>query len=315
MKKLFKKIIVYTLIFCEMFQVTGVYALTKEENVYAKLNESGDVKSISVSEHLFDYNGNKISDRSNLKDINNINGNEKFIQNGEDLLWETSGDNIYYKGSYEKELPISVNIKYFLDGEEKNVNDMLGKKGNIKIILNYQNNAYKNMNINGKIEKIFVPYAIVTTSILNDNDNKNIKVTNGKIIDNGISSVVMAISSPGLYDSLKLNDLTNINEVEITYDTECFELNSIYSVATTSLFDDDNLDMFGEINDLYKSIDLLQSNMDTIVEASKKLSDGSNQMDAGITELNSKIQELTKKYEYYRSKDKDTLKEELINII
>ena len=315
MKKLFKKIIVYTLIFCEMFQVTGVYALTKEENVYAKLNESGDVKSISVSEHLFDYNGNKISDRSNLKDINNINGNEKFIQNGEDLLWETSGDNIYYKGSYEKELPISVNIKYFLDGEEKNVNDMLGKKGNIKIILNYQNNAYKNMNINGKIEKIFVPYAIVTTSILNDNDNKNIKVTNGKIIDNGISSVVMAISSPGLYDSLKLNDLKNINEVEITYDTECFELNSIYSVATTSLFDDDNLDMFGEINDLYKSIDLLQSNMDTIVEASKKLSDGSNQMDAGITELNSKIQELTKKYEYYRSKDKDTLKEELINII
>ena len=148
MKKLFKKIIVYTLIFCEMFQVTGVYALTKEENVYAKLNESGDVKSISVSEHLFDYNGNKISDRSNLKDINNINGNEKFIQNGEDLLWETSGDNIYYKGSYEKELPISVNIKYFLDGEEKNVNDMLGKKGNIKIILNYQNNSYKNMNIN-----------------------------------------------------------------------------------------------------------------------------------------------------------------------
>ena len=315
MKKILKKILAYTLIFCELFQATGVYALTKEENVYAKLNESGDVKSVSISHHLYDYNGNKINDKSNLKDIKNINGNEKFTQNGENLLWETNGDNIYYKGTYEKDLPISVNVKYYLDGEEKNVNDILGKKGNIKIVLNYKNNSYKNMNINGKIEKIYVPYAIVTTSILNNNDNKNIKVTNGKIINNGISSVVMAISSPGLYESLRVDALKNIDEVEITYDTDCFELSSIYSVASTSLFDDNNLDMFGEINDLYKSINLLQSNMDTIVEASKKLSDGSNQMDTGITELNSRIQELTKKYQYYRSQDKNTLKEELINII
>ncbi|MCI6002212.1 MAG: hypothetical protein MRZ37_03600 [Tenericutes bacterium] len=315
MKKILKKILAYTLIFCELFQATGVYALTKEENVYAKLNESGDVKSVSFSEHLYDYNGNKINDKSNLKDIKNINGNEKFTQNGENLLWETNGDNIYYKGTYEKDLPISVNVKYYLDGEEKNVNDILGKKGNIKIVLNYKNNSYKNMNINGKTEKIYVPYAIVTTTILNNTDNKNIKVTNGKVIDNGVSSVITAISSPGLYESLKLDDLKNINKVEITYDTESFELNSIYSVATTSLFDDNGLEMFSEVNNLYKSISLLQSNMDTIVDASKKLSDGSSQMNAGITELNTKIQELIKKYQYYRNQDRNALKEELIKIV
>ena len=315
MKKIIKKIIVYTLIFCELFQTTEVYALTKEENVYAKLNESGNVKNISVSEHLYDYNGNKINDKTSLKDIENVNGNEKFTQNGENLLWETSGNNIYYRGQYEKDLPIGVNVKYYLDGEEKNVNDILGKKGNIKIVLNYINNSYKKMSINGKSEKIYAPYTIITTSILNNNDNKNIKVTNGKIIDNGVNSVVVAISSPGLYESLKVKELKSINEVEITYDTDCFELNSIYSVATTDLFNDNNLDMLDEMNKLYKSINLLQSNMDTIVEASKKLSDGSNQMDAGITELNNRIQDLTKKYQYYRSQDKNTLKEELINII
>ena len=58
------------------------------------------------------------------------------------------------------------------------------------------------MNINGTSEKIYVPYAIVTTTILNNTNNKNIKVTNGKIINNGQSSVITAISSPGLYDSL-----------------------------------------------------------------------------------------------------------------
>ena len=315
MKKLLKKILAYTLIFGELFQTTGVYALTKEENVYAKLNATGDVNSISISEHLYDYKDNIIKDKTNLKDIKNINGNEKFTQNGNDLLWETNGNNIYYKGTYEKDLPISLNVKYYLDDKESNVNDILGKKGHIKIVLTYHNNSSKNMNINGHIEKMYVPYAIVTTSILNNNDNKNIKITNGKIIDNGVSSVVMAISSPGLYESLKLNELKDINEVAISYDTDCFELNAIYSVATTSLFDDNNSFMFDEINNLYKSINLLQSNMDTIVDASKKLSDGSNQMDAGITELNNHIQELTKKYQYYRNQDINTLKEELIKII
>ena len=144
------------------------------------------------------------------------------------------------------------------------------------------------MNINGRTEKMYVPYAIITTSILNNADNKNIKVTNGKIIGNGVNSVITAISSPGLYESLKIDDIKDINKVEITYDTSNFELNSIYSVATTSLFDNSNLDIFGEINNLYKSINLLQSNMD---------------------------QELTQKYKYYRNQDQNTLKEELIKII
>lgn len=315
MKKIFKKLLAYTLIFCELFQATGVYALTKDETVYAKLNETGELESASLTEHLYNYSGKTISDKTSLDSIKNINGNETFKQNNNNLVWETNGNDIYYQGTYTKDLPISLDVKYYLNGEEKNVNDILGKNGKIKIVLTYKNNSFKNMNINGKTEKMYVPYAIITTSILNNTDNKNIMVTNGKIVDNGVNSVITAISSPGLYESLKIDDIKDINKVEITYDTSDFELNSIYSVATTSLFDNSNLDMFGEINNLYKSISLLQSNMDTIVEASKKLSDGSNQLDAGITELNNKIQELTQKYKYYRNQDQNTLKEELIKII
>ena len=315
MKKMFKKFISFTLMFCMLFQTTGVYALTKDESVYVNLNENGEVQNTSVREHLKDYNGNTINDKTILNNIKNINGNEKINQDGEDLIWKTTGNDIYYQGTYNKDLPISLSVKYYLNGEQKNVNEMLGKKGNIKIVLTYDNKLYKNMNINGKSEKMYVPYVILTTTILNNNDNNNIKVTNGKVIDNGINSVVMGLSSPGLYESLKLNKLRNINKVEISYDTESFELNTIYSIATTNLFNDNSLDMFGEVNNLYKSIDLLQSNMNTIVDASKKLSDGTSQMDMGITELNNKIQQLTKKYQYYRNQDRNTLKEELIKIV
>ena len=314
MKKMIKKVLAYILVIGELFQATGVYALTKEETVYAKLDEKGDIKNVSISEHLYDYKDNLIKDKSILKDIKNINGNEKFSKDGNDLLWETKGNDIYYKGMYEKELPIDVDVKYYLDGKESNVNDILGKKGKIKIELNYKNKAYKFININGTMEKIYVPYMIATTSILNNSDNKNIKVTNGKIIDNGLSSIVMAISSPGLYESLKIDKLREMNKVVITYDTDYFELNSIYSVATTDMFDE-KIDMFSDINNLYSSINLLQSNMDTIVEASRKLSDGSKQMNIGITELNNKVQELSKKYGYYRNQDINVLKEDVIKII
>ena len=315
MKRIIKKVIVCTLILSGLFQTTGVYALTKDESVYVKLNENGDVQSTSITEHLNDYSGNIINDKTTLNNIKNINGSEKFNLEGNDLIWETKGNDIFYQGIYNKDLPISIDVKYYLDGEEKTVNEMLGKKGNIRIDLTYKNNSYKNMNINGKSEKMYVPYMIVTTTLLNNDDNKNISVTNGKVIDNGVGSIVMAMSTPGLDESLKLNDLKDFNKVEINYYTESFELNSIYSVVTTSLFDDNSLDMFGEVNNLYKSIDLLQSNMDTIVGASKELSNGTSQMNEGITQLNTRVQELTKKYQYYRSIDKNTLKEELIKIV
>ena len=288
MNKIFKKFIAYILLICELFQATGVYALTKEESVYVKLNEKGEVESTSVTEHLFNYNGNTINDKTILNNIKNINGNEKYSQKGNDLIWETNGSDIYYQGSYSKDLPVSLSVKYYLDGKEKNVNEMLGKKGNIKISLTYKNNAYKMMNINGQNEKIYVPYGIVTSTIISNTDNKNIKVTNGKIIDNGIGSVVMAVSLPGLYETLKASDLKDLSNVEITYDTDSFELNSIYSVATTNLFDDINLNSLNAINDINSSIQVLHD---------------------------SNIKELLEKYQYYRNQDKNALKEQLLKIL
>ena len=312
--KFLKKCLVYSLIIGELFSTTSVYALTKEESVYVKLNQDGTKKSMTISEHLFDYSGNKINDKSSLMDIKNINGDEKFTKNGNNIVWESNGNDIYYQGTSDKELPVSMSVTYYLDNKEMDVNDMLGKKGHVKIVLSYQNNLSKNVNINGKIEKIYAPFMIVTTSILNNSDHQNIKVTNGKVVDNGVTSIVVCLTSPGLYESLKVNELKNLNKVEISYDTESFELNSIYSVASSNMFDND-LDLFGNINDLYKKINLLQSNMNEIVEASKKLSEGSNTMSDGIGLLNGKIEELTKKYNYYRNQDKETLKEELIRII
>lgn len=316
MKKILKKLFAYTLIASILTQTVGVYALTKEESVYVKLKETGEINEVSVSEHLYDYASKTIKDKSILNDIKNIDGNSSFKTDDDGIVWETKGDNIYYQGTYNKTLPIDVSVKYYLDGEEKNVKDMLGKKGKVKIVLTYTNNSFKYMKINGKTEKIYVPYAVVTTSILNNIDNKNISVINGKIIDNGIGSTVVAIASPGLYESLKVDELKNLDKVEITYDTDNFELSSIYSVATTDLFNNTSFtDAFGKVNDLYKNINLLQSNMDTIVSESHELSSGANQMNEAITVFNNKVQSVTDKYKHIRTADKEELKSEFLEAL
>lgn len=316
MNKVLKKFLAYTLILCELFQTVGVYALTKEESVYVKLKENGEINNISISEHLYGFIGDTINDKSILRDIKNIDGNSSFKIDGNNIIWKTNSDNIYYQGSYKYELPIEVSVKYYLNGEEKEVKDILGQKGKIKIELTYKNNSYKYLKINGKLEKLYVPYAIVMTSILSNIDNKNIGVTNGKIIDNGIGSTVVAVASPGLYESLKIDELKGFDKIEVTYDTDNFELSSIYSVATTDLFSNSGItDAFGKVNDLYKNINLLQTNMDKIVSTSKELSNGAAQMNEGISAFNQKVQNITDKYKHLRNADKEEIKSELIKII
>lgn len=314
MRKSVKRALVCILISSLIF-TTKVYATTKEESVYAKLESDGSVNNIVVSEHLYDITKNKVNDKTKLFDLKNLNSNNSFNKEGDNLVWKTDGSDIYYQGTYKGDLPIDVSVKYYLDGKEKNIDEILGKKGKVRIVLKYKNNYSKKMNINGTKKDIYVPYMIVTTSILNNADNKNIKVTNGRIVDNGVSSIVIALSSPGLYESLNIDDLKDINKVEISYETDKFELNPIYSVATIDIIEDKELGIFNEVNSLYKKIDELQNNMDKIVSASKKLSNGTTAIDNGVTELNNNLKELVKKYEYYRNQDQNTLKEQLIKIV
>ena len=312
MKKNVKKLLICLLV-TSLF-TTNVYAITKEESVYAKLESDGSVNNVIVSERLYDITKDKVNDKTGLYDIKSLNDNN-FKQNGNDLVWETKGEDVYYQGTYKKDLPINVNVKYYLNGEEKKVKDIIGKSGKIKIVLNYKNKNSKKMKINGKTEDIYVPYMIVTTSIFNHIDNKNIKVSNGRIVDNGVSSIVIALSSPGLYESLNFDSLKDMDKTEISFETSKFELNPIYLLATTDIINDKDLNIFDEVNDLYDKVDELQSNMDKIVSASKKLSYGTTAIDNGVTELNKNLKLLVKKYEYYRNQDQNKLKEQLIKIV
>ncbi|MBQ4030716.1 MAG: hypothetical protein II625_03065, partial [Bacilli bacterium] len=315
MKRIFNKLVTWSLVLSLTFEATPVWALSKDETIYAKLNSNGSTNSVTVSEHLNDNGSMEIIDRSHLNNINNINGDETYTKDGDKLVWEAKGNDIYYEGNTSENLPIEMNVKYYLNDEEMSVNDMLGKAGKVRIVLNYKNNKVNYVPVNGKIETLYTPFVVATTSLLSNTDNKNIKVTNGRVIDNGVTSVIVAISSPGLYESLNIEELKDLDKVEISYDTEYFELNSIYSVATSKILEDNDLDILNNVKDLYSSIGLLQDNMDKLVDASSKLKDGSSMIANGTNELYNATNKITSTYFNYRNMDKNSLKKEITKII
>ena len=81
----------------------------------------------------------KYNDRTNLKDIVNVNGDERFDLIDNSLTWSSKGEDIFYKGTSTKSLPIKTTIKYYLDGKEYTSKELTGKSGKIKIVIEYEN--------------------------------------------------------------------------------------------------------------------------------------------------------------------------------
>ena len=262
---------------------SNTMALTKNETVYGKLNSNGSVKSMYVNEQILNKNKeNELKDYSELKDILNINGNEEYTIKDGNIIWKSKGNDIFYQGKYEKELPITVNATYKLNGKTMNVEDMLGKEGKVEIKLQYKNTDVHYRTINGKKEKLYTPFVVTFATIVDSTNNSNIEVSSGKVISTGKKNVIVGIATPGLYESLDLNSLKNMNSITISYETKNFELSSMYSAVTPKILDNDDLKMFNKLDSLYNDSDKLQENMNLIDQSTQKIKNGSNLLKSSL---------------------------------
>ena len=270
-----------------------VFALTKDETVYSKLNSDGSVKKTVVSEYLKNTD-DKITDKTDLKNILNLNGTEKYKLDGTNLVWDAKGKDIYYQGETNKELPVSLSIEYKLDGKKIELKDLLGKKGNVEITLNYINHDVHEVLVNGRYETLYTPFVVTMGTTISNTNNSNIKVTNGRVVSNGKNSVVVALASPGLSESLDTNKLKDFDKITISFDTKSFELSSIYSVISSKLINKDDLDVFHKFDSMYSKIDTLSNSSKQLVEGANKLYNGTLQLQAGLNNsINSTANTLT----------------------
>ena len=117
----------------------SVFAMTKNETIYSTLNYNGVIKKTTINTRLSDLEKGSIVDYTKLDDIKNINGREKFSLDSGTLTWKSTGKDIFYQGKTDKQLPIEVNIKYYLNNKEVKPEDIKGKKGKIIKTLRAEN--------------------------------------------------------------------------------------------------------------------------------------------------------------------------------
>ena len=261
---------------------------TKDETVYVLAGADGSVQKIIVSDWIKNALGAaSITDSTGLSDIENVKGNESYTISGNAKVWDAQGNDIYYRGNIEKELPVGMTVTYTLDGKKVSADEIAGKTGKVSIRFDYDNRQYEMVKIDGKEEKIYVPFAMLTGMLLDNEHFRNVEVTNGKIINDGDRTAVVGIALPGLQENLGISkDKLNIPDyVEITADASDFSFGMTVTFATNELFNNFNTSKFDSVDDLTGSIGELSDGM-------KQLLDGSSALYGGLTTLLDKSKEL-----------------------
>lgn len=286
--KVISKIISGTLL-CSMVGYTlPVFAYTKDETVYSKMDSNGKNYKTIVSTHIKNTeNADLINDLSDLLNVKNTSGDETYTQDGNKFVWNANKNDIYYQGESSKELPIECNVKYELDGKELSANEIAGKSGKVKITLQYTNKEERTVDINGKKVKMYVPFVVVAGTIIENENARNIEVSSGKVVDDGSKTVIVGMAMPGLQESLGLSDdeVEIPSNVEITMDATNFETSSIMSYVTPKVLEEDDLKVFDNLDEIYGKVNTLQTSMNQIQDGANTLKDGTTQLATGANTL------------------------------
>lgn len=261
----------------------------KDETVYVIANAEGSVKKIIVSDWIKNsLNEKNLKDKSELKDIKNVKGDESYVMDSDNMrVWNADGADIYYQGTISKELPVDLKVSYKLDGKAVSADEIAGKSGKATIRFDYVNKQYSEVTIDGKTEKIYVPFVMLTGLMLDNDVFTNVEVSNGKLINDGDRTVVAGFALPGLKENLAL-DSSKIeipDYVEVTADVKNFSLTTTLTLATNSLFNEFDTSKLNTADDLQAQLNELTSGM-------SKLIDGSSELYGGLTTLLSKSKEL-----------------------
>lgn len=251
---------------------------TTGHTVYIFSNEEDTIKKIVATDDILDH----IKDPSLKQDAN--------------LL------------SLEKELPISIKTTYYLNGKKINKKELTGKTGELTIRYDYINQQSETVLINGKNEQVYVPYAMISGAILDDENFSNVTISNGKIIDDGNHTILLGLALPGLQENL-LPDNKDINipsSLEVHATIKNYQPIETISMATNKVFHEVEFDGHNDFtkieeslhklddamnqliegsSQLYKGLSLLDENSDTLAAGVEMLCQGSVQLSDGTSQL------------------------------
>lgn len=214
----------------------------KNEMVYIILDKTGKKQKVIVNDRIINKQClDEIKDLTSLDNLKLIKGDATFTKDLNNVTWNANKEDIYYTGETDKEIPVTISIKYYLNENEVTYEQLQGKSGKVTIRFDYTCNQSEIVKINNEDKTIYVPYLIISGVAFNNAKTANITSQNGKVIDDGKNSFVVGCAIPGLKEDLEIEDLNIPTYFEISMDAVDFNMDTTFSVATNQFMNGINL--------------------------------------------------------------------------
>lgn len=225
--------------------------IQKDENVYAILNQDGQVNHIYVVNSFEVGSEATITDYGDYESLRNLtNTNELLVQNGK-INSTISKGRFYYQGNLvSKALPWNIEINYKLDSQEIDPADLIGQSGEVELSIKVSQNKEVG-------EEFFNHYSMQISTSLDGDKFYNITAEDATVANAGNNKSINFTLLPG-------NEKTFIIKAEV----ENFELNPI------------------QFNGVLLAMDISLDGVDGITEDFTKLTDGIQELNNGVVKLN-----------------------------
>lgn len=251
---------------------TPIFATSKEENIYTNLDNNGNIEDIYVVNTFLLDEDSKIIDYGDYTNLRNLSGSEEIEINDTMVTVNGKKGKNYYQGKLQtNNIPWTINVKYYLNGEEISCNDLAGKSGELEIGISVKQN--KNVN-----ETFFKNYLLQVNLSLDTEKCKNIQADGA------------TLANVGSKKQLTYNILAGSEkEISIKSDVTNFELKdgiSFNGVLMSMAID--NFDT-SVIND---KVSLLKTGVEKLNTGANKLKTGSEKYKSGISEFANKVKDL-----------------------
>ncbi|MGN1165741.1 MAG: hypothetical protein ACI4S2_04850 [Lachnospiraceae bacterium] len=247
---------------------------SKDEVIYANLDESGKVTDVHVVNSFTDHD---IVDYGDYENVRNLTTTDEIsYQNGKVTL-HTDADKIYYQGDLKStEIPWNIEIRYYLDGKECEAQELAGKSGRLKMHILIKQN--KNCD-----SSYWKGYALQATLTLDGDLCKNIEANDATIANIGSDKQLSYIIMPD-----EGADLT------ITADVKDFEMDamSINGMKLNLNVDIDSEELEDKISDIQEAIEELNDGATELDDGAKDMKEGAKELYSGSEDLHQGIGDL-----------------------
>ncbi|MFB4213746.1 YhgE/Pip domain-containing protein [Shouchella sp. JSM 1781072] len=259
---------------------------SKDEVIYANLFAQGDIEELYIVNALTVSEDGAISDFGHYDSITNLTDLSTIEQKGDEVKLEASTGTFHYQGNIQDnpELPWNFDIRYILDGDVVEPEDVIGQDGSFELEIDVTQNEDGN-------ERFFENYLLQVSVPLNSEAFKDVDAPDATVANAGknkqLAFTVMPEEEAELRISAEATDI-ELDGIEISALPSSFAVDMPDTDELTGEFDS----LTGAIGDLANGVGELKTGIDGLSGGLNELGTGSAQFQTGLGELSSNGDEL-----------------------